>query len=115
MECGDVAVSNKDVPEEEIVHPLKPVIRKATPQDMKTLEENKKKGLNNSQEAQDFLEKLYKYRTKICLDPLKHKGLEDTRKLVPGQNIVILLKLKNGDKDYVSRKYLPEFKKYLGL
>ena len=27
----------------------------------------------------------------------------------------LLLKLKNGNKDYVSRKYLPEFKKYLGL
>ena len=27
----------------------------------------------------------------------------------------LLLKLKNGCKDYVSRKYLPEFKKYLGI
>ncbi len=27
----------------------------------------------------------------------------------------LLLKLKNGCKDYVSRKYLPAFKKYLGL
>ena len=27
----------------------------------------------------------------------------------------LLLKLKNGCKEYVSRKYLPEFKKYLGL
>ena len=27
----------------------------------------------------------------------------------------MLLKLKNGCKDYVSRKYLPEFKQYLGL
>ena len=27
----------------------------------------------------------------------------------------LLLKLKNGDKDYVSIKNLPEFKKYLGL
>lgn len=27
----------------------------------------------------------------------------------------LLLKLKNGCKDYVSRKYLPEFKRYLGL
>ncbi len=27
----------------------------------------------------------------------------------------MLLKLKNGCKDYVSRKYLPDFKKYLGL
>ncbi|MGI6766303.1 MAG: LytTR family DNA-binding domain-containing protein [Lentihominibacter sp.] len=27
----------------------------------------------------------------------------------------LLLKLKNGASDYVSRKYLPEFKKYLGI
>ena len=33
----------------------------------------------------------------------------------PGFGGTVLLKLKNGLKDYVSRKYLPEFKKYLGL
>ena len=33
----------------------------------------------------------------------------------PGFSGTLLLELKNGDKDYVSRKYLPEFKKYLGL
>lgn len=33
----------------------------------------------------------------------------------PGFSGTLLLKLKNGCKDFVSRKYLPEFKKYLGL
>ncbi len=33
----------------------------------------------------------------------------------PGFGGTVLLKLKNGSKDYVSRKYLPEFIKYLGL
>lgn len=33
----------------------------------------------------------------------------------PGFGGSVLLKLKNGSKDYVSRKYLPDFKKYLGL
>ena len=33
----------------------------------------------------------------------------------PGFSGTLLLKLKNGCKDYGSRKYLPEFKKYLGL
>lgn len=33
----------------------------------------------------------------------------------PGFAGTMLLKMKNGSKDYVSRKYLPEFKKYLGL
>lgn len=32
-----------------------------------------------------------------------------------GFNGSLLLKLKNGCKDYVSRKYLPDFKKYLGI
>ncbi len=32
-----------------------------------------------------------------------------------GFNGSLLLNLKNGNSDYVSRKYLPEFKKYLGL
>ncbi|MBP5654821.1 MAG: LytTR family transcriptional regulator [Clostridiales bacterium] len=33
----------------------------------------------------------------------------------PGFTGTLLLKLRNGCKDYVSRKYLPEFKKYLGI
>ena len=33
----------------------------------------------------------------------------------PGFGGTLLLKLKNGCKDYVSRTYLPEFKRYLGL
>ncbi len=33
----------------------------------------------------------------------------------PGFSGTLMLKLKNGSKDYVSRKYLPDFKKYLGL
>jgi hypothetical protein len=33
----------------------------------------------------------------------------------PGFGGTMLLKLKNGCKDYVSRKYLPAFKNYLGL
>ena len=33
----------------------------------------------------------------------------------PGFSGTLLLKLRNGCKDYVSRKYLPEFKKCLGI
>ena len=33
----------------------------------------------------------------------------------PGFSGTLLLKLKNGNSDYVSRTYLPAFKKYLGL
>jgi len=33
----------------------------------------------------------------------------------PSFNGMMLLIMKNGCKDYISRKYLPEFKKYLGI
>lgn len=33
----------------------------------------------------------------------------------PGFSGTLLLKMKNGEKEYVSRKYLPDFKQYLGL
>ncbi len=41
IEYGTVAIAKKQVTDDEIVQPLKKVIRKATPDDDKTLEENK--------------------------------------------------------------------------
>ena len=43
VECGKVALENKNVPDEEIVHPLKKLIRKATKEDFRRLAENEKK------------------------------------------------------------------------
>ncbi|MCR5652170.1 MAG: stage 0 sporulation family protein [Ruminococcus sp.] len=43
IECGKVALANKDIPDEEIVHPLKPLIRKATDNDLSHVAENKKR------------------------------------------------------------------------
>lgn len=43
IECGEVALANKDVPKSEIVSPLKPIIRSATEADLKKIEENHKK------------------------------------------------------------------------
>ena len=40
VEFGEVVLSNKEVTEEEIVAPLKKVLRKATEEDFKTMEEN---------------------------------------------------------------------------
>ncbi|NLL56068.1 MAG: stage 0 sporulation family protein [Clostridiales bacterium] len=40
VEFGKVAMANREVPESEIVAPLKEVIRKATPEDIKRHEEN---------------------------------------------------------------------------
>lgn len=43
VECGIVATANKEVPDEEIVHPLKKMLRVATKDDLRKLEENAKK------------------------------------------------------------------------
>lgn len=43
VECGEVALEPKEVSENEIVKPLKKILRKATEADKKKLEENRKK------------------------------------------------------------------------
>lgn len=43
VECGEVAMDNTDVPESEIVKPLRTVLRAATEDDLKTLAENRAK------------------------------------------------------------------------
>ena len=47
IECGTVANANREVPDEEIVKPLKKLLRVATPEDLAHIEENKKKGEKN--------------------------------------------------------------------
>lgn len=43
IECGEVVQANREVPDDQIVAPLKPVIRIATKEDLKTVERNKQK------------------------------------------------------------------------
>ena len=43
LECGEVAQANKDVNDDEIVNPLKPIVRVATAEDLKVVERHKKK------------------------------------------------------------------------
>lgn len=43
VECGEVVIANKMVEDEEILSPLKPVIRTATQEDLKIVEDNRKK------------------------------------------------------------------------
>lgn len=50
IECGEVAMENREIDDEEIIKPLKPIIRLATEDDLKTVENNKKK----EQEAFDI-------------------------------------------------------------
>lgn len=43
IECGEVAMENRTIDDEEIIKPLKPIIRVATPEDLVIVENNKKK------------------------------------------------------------------------
>ena len=43
IECGEVTMENREVSDDEIVKPLKKLIRSATSEDIETLEKNKKK------------------------------------------------------------------------
>lgn len=43
VECGTVSMENKNIPGETITHPLKKVIRAATQEDIKKIEDNKKR------------------------------------------------------------------------
>lgn len=61
IECGSVVVPNHEVVDEEVVAPLKNVIRKADENDLKQVEENKKK------EVEAF---------SICLEKIKKHELE---------------------------------------
>jgi len=61
VECGKVAIENKEVPDEEIVHPLKKLIRKATKEDLRHLEDNRRKE---------------KEALKICEQKVADHGLE---------------------------------------
>ena len=61
IECGKVAIANKEVPDEEIVHPLKKLIRIATRDDLRKLEDNARKE---------------KEALKICEKKVAEHGLE---------------------------------------
>ena len=43
VECGTVSIANREIPDEDLTSPLKPVLRLATPDDIKIVEENKEK------------------------------------------------------------------------
>ncbi len=43
MECGEVTIANRELPDEELTSPLKPVIRMANENDLKTVKENREK------------------------------------------------------------------------
>ncbi len=61
VECGEVVYSVRQVDESEVVAPLKKVMRKATEEDIKQVEENKKKAVD---------------AFKICLEKIRKHQLE---------------------------------------
>ena len=46
VECGEVVIPNRKIEDEQVVQPLKPIIRKATENDLRILEENRKKEID---------------------------------------------------------------------
>ena len=56
VECGEVAIENKDVEESEIVKPLKKIVRPASADDIKKYEENKKKEIEAAEIARKRIE-----------------------------------------------------------
>ena len=61
VECGDVAIANKQIHEEEFSQPLKPVIRVATEKDLEQIR-------SNNEREQSAL--------KICAEKVRDHGLE---------------------------------------
>ncbi len=61
VECGSVAIENKEVADKSITHPLKKIIRRANAADLKKLEDNKRK------EERAF---------KICVKKIEEQKLE---------------------------------------
>lgn len=57
-----------------------------------TISTAKESGLEHSKKTQDFLAKLYSYRTKIELSPKNKKGLSSTKYIDVGQKIRVILK-----------------------
>ncbi len=57
VECGEVALPNREVRPEEIVSPLKPVIRMANEQDLRTVEKNRQKEKEAFRICQQKIEK----------------------------------------------------------
>ena len=65
-----------------------PTLNKAITQ---YINDAKEKGTENSAEVQNFLSKLYKYRTKINIEHENKRGLDSTRFLTKGQRLRIIL------------------------
>ena len=99
--------------EEDIVI-LKPEeIYMVTIQDGNTIIYDKNQSYRSRKRLYELSEQLGKGFMQISKSTLINLSYIDS--IEPDFSGSLLLKLKNGNKDYVSRTYLKEFKKYLGL
>lgn len=57
IECGEVAIEKRTIPDDKLVFPLKPVVRKATAEDMARLEDNRKKEVSAFEICEKRIEK----------------------------------------------------------
>ena len=90
VECGEIAVSNREIPRASLSSPLKGIIRKATETDIKQLEQNRAK---EKEIMRTFIEKIHQhklemkpavYRTRI---ELRQIGVRDEAKMLGGLGI----------------------------
>ena len=99
---------------EEDIIVLKPIeIYMVRVEDGDTIIYGEKKKYRSRKRLYELANQLGKQFMQISKTTLINLSCMDS--IEPGFSGTLLLKLKNGCKDYVSRKYLPEFKKYLGL
>ncbi len=59
MECGDVVLPNRDIPESSLVSPLKKIIRKADENDVRTMEQN---AVREKEIMRVFTEKIHAHK-----------------------------------------------------
>lgn len=64
IECGQVAMAAREIGDDDIVKPLKPLIRPATQEDLRRVEQNRQ---NEKRAAQIALEKIQKHKLQMKL------------------------------------------------
>ncbi len=112
------AFSARDVPitawqEDELIILLPKDIYMVRVENGETIVYGEKKKYRSSKRLYEIGQQLGSQFMQISKATLVNLSYMDS--IEPGFSGTLLLKLKNGCKDYVSRKYLPEFKKYLKL
>lgn len=62
VECGEIVLTNREVPSSSLSSPLKPIIRKATESDEKQLEQNR---IKEEEIMRTFIEKIHQHKLEM--------------------------------------------------